>query len=150
MKKNYILLLIVVLLITKTLNKKVKKYFPDRYTPDKAAHDCNRHSWKSCYEVRKNKCVSFGWVPIPRGCAVVYDRCNYQGTSKIICGDLHNLGKFNKKISSVKLGPSTHLELFCEKRYNGKSIKLHFNEPCLINHKFNAKTKSVKIRVNSQ
>ena len=149
MKKLCLLLLICAVFITKINNMKARGKFANLYTPDKDAHDCNRHSWKSCYEIRKNKCVSYGWVPIPMGCVVVYDKCNYLGTAKIICGSLNKLGRMNKKISSVKLGPSTKVQLFCKKRLTGKSIKLSFNEPCLINHKFNSKTQSVKISVTS-
>ena len=149
MKRLYLILFINLLLIISCYSKKILDKFADRYNPDKSAQDCNRHAWRSCYEIKKNKCVKWGWTPIPKGCAVVFEKCNYLGTASIICGDLKKLATMNKKISSIKLGPSTGIELFSKKRLGGNKISLLYNEPCLINHNFNAKAQSLRITPSS-
>jgi hypothetical protein len=150
--KSVCLLLFIISLLDATVVGKPKKVldkFADRYNPDKAAQDPNKHAWKSCYEIKNKKCVSWGWTPIPKGCAVVFEKCNYLGTASIVCGDLKRLAKLNKKISSVKLGPNTGIELFSKGRHSGSKIDLLFNEPCLINQSFNSKAQSLKITVRS-
>lgn len=144
----FVLGLVASSLVTKS--KKPVDKFADRYNPDKAALDPNKHAWRSCYEIQSNKCVSWGWTPIPKGCAVVYSKCNYLGTAALVCGDLRRLARaLHRKVSSVKLGPNTGIELFARKRHGGDKVELKFNEPCLINHKFNAKARSLRLSVSS-
>ena len=62
---------------------------------------------------------------------------------------MKRLVKMNKKISSVKLGPNTNLELFKNTKLKGKNVLIKYNEPCLINHNFNSKAKSLRVHKNS-
>lgn len=150
MKSFSIALFTFSLLIGSFLMKKPKSkldIFINKYNPDKAAQDCNKHSWRSCYEIKKNKCISWGWTLIPKGCAVVYEKCNYIGTTQIICGNLRRLKTMNKKISSIKLGPNTDLELFSKRGWKGKNKSFSYNEPCLISNNFNAQAQSLRVSI---
>ena len=146
-----ILLLILISNLDFSYNKKIRRAgkFADKFNPDKAAKDPNRHAWESCYEIQGNRCLSWGWTPIPKGCVVVYDKCNFRGTGSIVCGDMKKLVMMHKKVSSVKLGPNTGIHLFSKSGLKGKKIALVYNEPCLINHKFDRRAQSLKILVKN-
>ena len=152
MKSVYLSLFTISLLLSamsfkkpKSKSKNTLDKFKNRYNPDKAYADCNKNSWRSCYEIRNKKCVSWGWIPIPKGCAVTFEKCNYIGTAQIVCGNLNKLFTMNKKISSVKLGPSTILELFSKRIMKGSKRMLKFNEPCLKSHSFSGKAQSLRV-----
>ena len=53
----------------------------------------------------------------------------------------------NKKISSIKLGPNTDLELFSKRGWKGKNKSFSYNEPCLISNNFNAQAQSLRVSI---
>lgn len=153
MKSLYLSIFTLALLVSLISSKKPKSKsnldkFARLYNPDKAAKDCNNKAWRSCYEIRNNKCISWGWTPIASGCVVIFEKCNYKGTAQIVCGDLKRLITMNKKISSIKLGPKTSLELFSKKLMKGTRVLLKFNEPCLKSHRFSARAQSLRVSLD--
>ena len=144
MKSLYLSIFTLALLVSLISSKKPKSKsnldkFARLYNPDKAAQD---------YEIRNNKCISWGWTPIASGCVVIFEKCNYKGTAQIVCGDLKRLITMNKKISSIKLGPKTSLELFSKKLMKGTRVLLKFNEPCLKSHRFSARAQSLRVSLD--
>ena len=130
--------------------KYAKKNFTKKFTkkPEKigkriAAND----EWITCGTVKKDKCIEFKIVPIPSGCAVLYENCNFSGWKLLICDDVPWLSAGrNDRVSSIKVGKRTKATLFEDVDFGGKKLSAKKNIACLIKHSFNDIASSLRVK----
>jgi hypothetical protein len=69
----------------------------------------------------------------PPGCVWLYADCDYKGQMIATCDNIPDLRslKFNDKLSAIKLGASTSIQLFEHINYEGRNLFLNKDEWCL-------------------
>src|SRR5688500_4837894 len=93
--------------------------------------------------------VDEGEQDVSRCSAVVYEHCNYRGTSVCLASDdysrerLARRGLRSRSISSVKVSANHRVELFAEDYQSGESLTLDADESCLVDRGFNDRTVSL-------
>ena len=130
--------------------KYAKKSFKKKYSrkPEKigdriAAND----EWITCGTVKKNKCLEFKIVPIPSGCAVLYENCNFSGWKLLVCDNVPWLSSHRiDKVSSIKVGKKTKATLYEDIDFGGRKLSAKKKIACLIKYAFNDIASSLKIR----
>ena len=129
--------------------KFAKRQFQKKYTrkPEKvgtkiAAND----EWITCGIIKGKKCLKYQIVPIPTGCAVLYQNCNFSGWKLLVCDTVPSLSSHrNDKVSSIKVGKKTKATLYEDLEFGGRSLSLNRQISCLIKHSFNDITSSLKL-----
>jgi hypothetical protein len=102
--------------------------------------------WITCGTVKGKKCISYMVAPIPKGCAVLYEKCNFKGWKVLVCHSVSNLGNNrNDKVSSIKVGKGTRASLFEGMNFAGRSFSTEREIPCLIKYNFNDIAASLKL-----
>ncbi len=84
-----------------------------------------------------------------RGCAVFFVNANYKGKWRKVCGNLINIKsiKFQRKLSSIQVGPHTLVTLWDHASYRGQSFKTLRSIPNLTPKGWNDKATSAKVFV---
>jgi hypothetical protein len=105
------------------------------------------NEWITCGTVKGKKCISYMVVPIPKGCAVLYEKCNFKGWKVLVCHSVSNLGKDrNNKVSSIKVGKGTRATLFEGMNFGGRSFSAEKKVSCLIKYNFNDISASLQLK----
>lgn len=107
----------------------------------------SNNEWITCGTVKGKKCLSYKIVPIPKGCAVLYENCNFKGWKLLVCNSVTNLGTMrNDKVSSIKVGKGTRATLFEEMDFGGRSFITEKKISCLIKYNFNDIASSLQLK----
>ncbi len=83
-----------------------------------------------------------------RGCAFVFEECGFKGRWARVCSSTEDLSKieFAKKISSMKVGKETKVELYSEREYHGTGLKFMDQDiRCMREQKFDKQAESLKL-----